>query len=66
MQRVTAAVSKPVIAAGSIDRLERIDAMRQAGAWAFTVGSALFDGAFVIDPLCAQMQTILSRSSEKN
>jgi hypothetical protein len=38
--QVVQAVKKPVIAAGSIDRPERVQAMRAAGMWAFTVGSA--------------------------
>jgi hypothetical protein len=59
-QRVVQAVQVPVIAAGSIDSTWRIDAMRKAGVWAFTVGSALFDGAFPIDPLRSQMEGILS------
>jgi hypothetical protein len=59
-QRVVEVVDVPVIAAGSIDRAERIDAMRQAGVWAFTVGSALFDGAFPVDPLRSQMDSILT------
>jgi hypothetical protein len=58
--RVVRAVDVPVIAAGSIDRAARIEAMRKAGAWAFTVGSALFDGAFPVDPLRSQMDSILT------
>jgi hypothetical protein len=34
----------PVIAAGSVDREERIRALAGAGAWAFTIGGAVFDG----------------------
>jgi hypothetical protein len=49
-----------VIGAGSIDRASRIAAMRKAGVWAFTVGSALFDGAFPVDPLRSQMDSILT------
>jgi len=43
---VCAAVAKPVVVAGSIDRPERIAAVRQAGAHGFTVGTAALDGAF--------------------
>ena len=46
MAKVCAAVSKPVIMAGSIDRPERIQAAVSAGAWGFTVGTAALDGAF--------------------
>jgi hypothetical protein len=58
-QQVVQAVNKPVIAAGSIDSHARVQAMREAGAWAFTVGSALFDGAFVKEPIRTQVETIL-------
>jgi hypothetical protein len=57
---VVAAVDKPVIAAGSIHTPQRVQAMRAAGAWAFTVGSALFDGCFSIDPIRSQVDTILN------
>ncbi len=57
--QVVKAVNKPVIAAGSIDRPERVQAMRAAGMWAFTVGSALFDGLFPINNLKAQVESVL-------
>ena len=41
------AVDIPVLCAGSIDSGERIRAMRDVGAWGFTVGTAVLDGAFV-------------------
>lgn len=46
-RKVIAAVDLPVITAGSIDCAQRIHAMRDAGAWAFTIGSALFDHGFL-------------------
>ncbi len=45
-RQVCAAVGKPVVVAGSIDRPERIAAVRLAGAHAFTVGTAAIDGVF--------------------
>lgn len=57
---VVDAVPVPVIAAGSIHGPARIAAMREAGAWGFTVGSALVDGSFALDPLRAQVQSILA------
>ena len=45
-RQVCAAVAKPVVVAGSIDRPERISAVRLAGAHAFTVGTAAIDGVF--------------------
>lgn len=46
MARVCAAVDKPVIMAGSIDREERVIAAAEAGAAGFTVGTAALGGAF--------------------
>jgi CheY-like chemotaxis protein len=46
VERVTSSVSKPVIAAGSVDSLERIETLSRLGIWGFTVGSAIFDGCF--------------------
>lgn len=58
-RQVVQAVKKPVIAAGSIDRPERVQTMRAAGVWAFTVGSALFDGLFPINTMKSQIQSVL-------
>jgi pyridoxal biosynthesis lyase PdxS len=58
-RQVVQAVKKPVIAAGSIDRPERVQAMRAAGMWAFTVGSALFDGLFPANTMKAQVESVL-------
>jgi len=46
IEAVCAAVKKPVIIAGSIDRIERIKAVIRAKAAGFTVGTAAFDGVF--------------------
>jgi hypothetical protein len=59
MRSVVGAVSIPVIAAGSIDSNRRVQAMRQSGAWAFTVGSAVFDGCFLQQPVKDQVNAIL-------
>jgi hypothetical protein len=40
---VVAASAGPVIAAGSVDSAERINALADAGAWAYTIGGAIFD-----------------------
>jgi hypothetical protein len=55
-ERVVAAVPIPVIAAGSIDRVGRIEAMRRSGVWGFTVGSAVFEGRFVPDGVRPQVE----------
>jgi 4-hydroxythreonine-4-phosphate dehydrogenase len=41
-----AVAATPVVVAGSVDRLERIAAIIDAGAAGFTVGTAALDGAF--------------------
>ena len=46
IREVVAASAGPVVVAGSVDAVERIDAVRAGGAWAFTVGSAVFEGVF--------------------
>jgi hypothetical protein len=40
---VVDAASGPIVAAGSVDSVERIRALAGAGAWAFTIGGAIFD-----------------------
>ncbi len=57
-RRVVEAVDVPVIAAGGIGSAARIDAMIATGAWGFTVGSALFQGAFAHRPLPDQVDSI--------
>jgi hypothetical protein len=54
--------SKKLICAGGVDGPDRIAALRDAGANAFTIGSAVFDEAFApAKPgISAQLQEILS------
>jgi 4-hydroxythreonine-4-phosphate dehydrogenase len=50
-RRVCAAAgARPVVVAGSLDRLERIEAVAAAGAAGFTVGTAIFENAFACPP----------------
>lgn len=56
---VVSAAGVPVISAGSIDSLARIGQVREAGAWAFTVGTAALDGLFADGPLPVQIAAIL-------
>ncbi len=46
IKAVCAAVSLPVLVAGSINSVQRIRAVHQAGAAAFTIGTAALDGSF--------------------
>jgi hypothetical protein len=59
-RRVVRAIEIPVIAAGSIDRVERVRAVCDAGVWGFTIGTALFEGRFAENPLKQQIQAIVS------
>lgn len=43
VRAVVAAADGPVIAAGSVDSMARIQALTDAGAWGFTIGGAIFD-----------------------
>ncbi|MBV9996320.1 MAG: hypothetical protein JO127_14035 [Caulobacteraceae bacterium] len=60
MRAVCAAIGKPVIVAGSIDRPDQVRALREAGAWGFTVGTAAIDGVFPANAsaLAAQLAAI--------
>jgi len=49
LSEVVKATRIPVVSAGSIDSLQRMAEVWQAGAWGFTIGSALFDKKFVPD-----------------
>ena len=40
------AINTPVCVAGSIDSYQRIDEVKNAGAWAFTIGRAFFENKF--------------------
>jgi hypothetical protein len=43
VRSVVDSATGPIIAAGSVDSAERIEALAKAGAWAFTIGGAIFD-----------------------
>jgi hypothetical protein len=47
LREVVKATSVPIVSAGSIDSYKRMAEVWQAGAWGFTIGSALFDKKFV-------------------
>jgi hypothetical protein len=45
-EALVAGVDAPVCLAGSIDSYERLDEVRRAAPWAFTMGSAFFENKF--------------------
>jgi hypothetical protein len=60
VRAVVGATDLPVICAGSVDSAERIRALDDCGAWAFTIGTAALDGALVEGaPLSGQLQAAL-------
>jgi hypothetical protein len=65
VEAVVEAVSIPVIAAGSVDSLQRIRALATRGVWGFTIGTAALDGKLVADaPLEKQLTYALEGASE--
>ena len=58
---VNESAAGPVIAAGCVDSLERIAALRRIGVWGFTIGGAIFEGRFAGAPsVPAQIETVLA------
>lgn len=47
IEKFVRAVHAPVCIAGSINSYARLDSVRQAGTWAFTIGGAFFENKFV-------------------
>ena len=47
LTEVVKATNVPIVSAGSIDSYKRMAEVWRAGAWGFTIGSALFDKKFV-------------------
>jgi hypothetical protein len=55
----------PVIVAGSIASIDRAIAVSQAGAWGFTIGSAVFDGLLPGAPSVAdQVRAVLEATAD--
>lgn len=61
-QQLIAAIDAPVCLAGSINSFDRLDEVKNADPWAFTIGSAFFENKFngsfseQIDSVCKYMQ----------
>jgi hypothetical protein len=65
VEELTAAVVEasagPVIAAGSVVDFEQIAALERAGAWGFTIGSAIFEGKLPGGPgVAGQVESVLA------
>jgi hypothetical protein len=64
IRAVTAASSGPVIVAGSIASIDRAIAVGRAGAWGYTIGSAIFDGLLPGAPSIAdQVRRVLEETA---
>ncbi len=61
MRAVCAAVSKPVLVAGSIDTPERIGVVKEVGAAGFTIGTAALDCRYLADAkdIASQLAAII-------
>ncbi len=58
---VAEACDGPVIAAGAVVTRQQVDLLARAGAWGFTIGSAIFAGQLDGAPsVVAQIETVLS------
>jgi hypothetical protein len=61
---VVDASAGPVIAAGSVTSAEQITTLAAAGAWGFTIGSAIFDGLLPGAPdVAAQVRAVLAMAA---
>ncbi len=64
IRTVTASSSGPVIVAGSIASIERAVAVGEAGAWGYTIGSAIFDGLLPAAPsIPGQVRRVLEETA---
>jgi len=64
VDEVVSNTSLPVIAAGSVDSVERIRALARNGVWAFTIGTAALDGVLLPEePLQAQLELALEAAA---
>ena len=61
VEAVVEVTELPVIAAGSVDSAERIQALERRGVWAFTIGTAALDGVLLPgEPLEHQLRYALA------
>ena len=65
VDEVVSNASLPVIAAGSVDSVERIRALARNGVWAFTIGTAALDGVLLPEEsLQAQLELALEAAAD--
>jgi hypothetical protein len=65
IRQVVQRSSGPVIVAGSIASIDRVHAVTDAGAWGYTIGSAIFDGLLPGAPSVAdQVRRVLEETAQ--
>ena len=65
LDAVVSNTSLPVIAAGSVDSVERIRTLAERGVWGFTIGTAALDGVLLPgEPLQAQLELALEAAAK--
>jgi hypothetical protein len=63
-EAVVASSNGPVIAAGSVVDFDQIELLERAGAWGFTIGSAIFEGKLPGGPdVAAQVRAVLDATA---
>jgi hypothetical protein len=64
VRAVVAASEGPVVAAGSVADFEQIELLARAGAWGFTIGSAIFENRLPGGPgVTGQVEAVLEASA---
>jgi uncharacterized protein related to proFAR isomerase len=57
--------SGPVIAAGSVDSVERINTLGRLGVWGFTIGGAIFEGRLPAGPSVREQHVVALAAAEQ-
>jgi hypothetical protein len=57
--------SGPVIAAGSVDSVERINTLGRLGVWGFTIGGAIFEGRLPAGPTVREQLVVALAAAEQ-
>ena len=66
IKKLVHTLTMPVIVAGSVGSFERIDVVNSLNPWAFTIGTALFDGEFTNDfAIKAQLEAVIQHINLK-
>lgn len=64
IEKFVSEINLPVCIAGSIESYDRVDSVKKAGAWAFTIGGAFFENKFgesfakQVDKVCKYIENI--------